>query len=152
MLLLYGTTPSRIWHALVPYKRSKTTQCQKNDIRYGYNDIRMIEWVWNDAISFKWNWNEDEKNLMGWPWFEIFPRSAPGPSFKLSPKWQYPDPEICFFSFFLIKNEGMSPEWEWKNRGLSKIFLILPSFNHSIVICSIVIASFHTHSVTQMSF
>ena len=75
-----------------------------------------------------------KKNLRGWPLFKILPRGSLNPSFKIgfiqskvTISWSLVG-GIRFFSFILIKNDGMSPEWEWKNQSLSKIFLILSSF------------------------
>ena len=97
--------------------------------------IRVTEWVLNDEKTVKWQWNEEEKNLRGWPLFKILPRGSVYPSFKIgfiqskvTISWSLVG-GIRFFSFILIKNDGMSPEWEWKNQSLSKIFLILSSFN-----------------------
>ena len=111
-----------------------------------------------------------KKNLRDWPLFKILPRGSLNPSFrigfiqsKVTIFWSLVG-GIWFFSFFLIKNEGMSLEWKYKIEVTKKYlsffsqsiilsssvlhsvchFIIMISFNHSYVIISYLCHSIDT--------
>ena len=114
--------------------------------------IRVTEWVLNDEKTVKWQWNEEEKNLRGWPLFKILPRGSLNPSFKIgfiqskvTIFWSLVG-GIWFFSFFLIKNEGMKPEWEWKIEVTQKY---LSFFSHPIIPSSFVPLLMHHFTLIQ---
>ena len=114
--------------------------------------ISDSEWVLNDEKTVKWGWNEEEKNLRGWPLFKKFPRPSAFPSFKIefiqskvTIFWSLVG-GIWFFSFFLIKNEGMKPEWEWKIEVTQKY---LSFFSHSIIPSSFVPLLMHHFTLIQ---
>ena len=114
--------------------------------------ISDSEWVLNDEKTVKWGWNEEEKNLRGWPLFKKFPRPSAFPSFKIgfiqskvTIFWSLVG-GIWFFSFFLIKNEGMKPEWEWKIEVTQKY---LSFFSHPIIPSSFVPLLMHHFTPIQ---
>ena len=93
-----------------------------------------------------------KKNLRGWPLFKILPRGSLNPSFKIGFSqskvtifWSLVG-GIWFFSFFLIKNEGMKPEWEWKIEVTQKYLSI---FSHSMIPSSFVPLLMHHFTLIQ---
>ena len=77
-----------------------------------------------------------KKNLRGWPLFKILPRGSVYPSFKIgfiqskvTISWSLVG-GIRFFSFFLIKNDGMGLNGSEKIEFTQKYLSLFP---HSII-------------------
>ena len=110
------------------------------------NEYWMMKKQWNES------WMRSKKNQRGWPLFKKFPRPSAFPSFKIgfiqskvTIFWSLVG-GIWFFSFFLIKNEGMKPEWEWKIEVTQKY---LSFFSHSIIPSSFVPLLMHHFTLIQ---